>query len=165
MQLQAKLNLGPYAQSLQHQSCVWCKKQMSVYLDDFSGSIVYWFGSSISYCLHRATCVFLDVVIKKDTALMYIMTTANVISLYCSGMEIGSATHTRFFLLVFPVRAPIKNKYEICCSFVCPWNGTAFGSWLFATIFMIFLYFVAPWLFGFCKLKLLLRSPFSSSLI
>jgi len=87
---------------------------------------------SVIACTEPLACSLM-LLLRKT---LHIMTTANVISLYCSGMEIGSTTHTRFFLLVFPLRAPIKNKYDFCCSFVFPWNGTTFGSWFFATIFM-----------------------------
>ena len=106
-------------------------------------------------------CIFVDIVVKKGIELLYIMSIANVISLYCSGMGIGLMIQTgiAFFLVVFSCeRTYIWNKHGFCSNYVFCWDGTVW-CWLFVTILMIFCFLVAQWHFGSCELKSVLSSP------
>ena len=86
--------------------------------------------SSIRYFL------FLDNVIEKGMALMYIMSIANEIALYCSGL-----IKECFFLVVFALRAPISGPNIVSAAAMSFLELRQFGSWLLVTIFINFCVF------------------------
>ena len=103
--------------------------------------------------------IFLDIVVKKGIALMYIMLIANVISLYCSGMGIGLMIETGivFFLVVFPLSMPISGPNMASAATMSFVEMGQFGSWLFVTIFMNFCVLVRPMALWILRAKIALE--------